>query len=122
MSTTQFKTAAAYFNAQLEKVKDALMVLKQCILTVNPNAKESLNYNIPAYALVAGGKRDQQVMIAGYKNHVGFYPHPTTIEKFDSALSEFKTGKGSVQFALDKPIPVELIEDMVSYRMHLLKQ
>ncbi|RAJ08964.1 hypothetical protein LV92_03182 [Arenibacter echinorum] len=61
-------------------------------------------------------------MIAGYKTHVGFYPHPTTIEKFNSELSNFKKGKGSVQFPLNKSLPKELIESMVAYRMELLKQ
>lgn len=61
-------------------------------------------------------------MIAGYKTHVGFYPHPTTIEKFDSKLSDYKKGKGSVQFPLNKPLPKKLIESMVKYRMELLNK
>lgn len=59
-------------------------------------------------------------MIAGHKKHVGFYPHPTTMEKFDSELTEFKRGKGSVQFQLDRPLPKDLIERMVRYRMELI--
>jgi uncharacterized protein YdhG (YjbR/CyaY superfamily) len=115
------KTVDDYFNEQPEKSKNALIELKRCILNVEPNATELFNYNIPAYALVEGGKREQQIMIAGYRNHVGLYPHPTTMEKFDSELSEFKRGKGSVQFPLNKPLPVDLIERMVKYRMELLK-
>ena len=61
-------------------------------------------------------------MIAGYKKHVGLYPHPTTMEKFDEELSEYKRGKGSVQFSLDKPIPKNLIERMIKYRLELLKE
>ncbi len=61
-------------------------------------------------------------MIAGYKNHIGFYPHPTTMEKFDSELSEYKKGKGSVQFSLDKPLPKDLIIRMVKYRKELLNE
>ena len=120
--TNNFKSVEAYFNAQPEKTKKALIELKECILKVVPNATELFNYNIPGYALVEDGKREQQIMIAGYKKHVGLYPHPTTIEKFDSELSEFKKGKGSVQFPLDKPLPKELIERMVKYRMDLLRK
>jgi len=61
-------------------------------------------------------------MIVGYKKHVGFYPHPTTMEKFESELIEYKRGKGSVQFPLDKPLPTKLIERMVNYRMKLLNK
>ncbi|MGB5418961.1 iron chaperone [Algibacter sp.] len=118
--TVPFKTVQDYFEAQPEKTKKALQELKQCILNIAPNATELLNYNIPAYALIEGGKREQQIMIAGYKTHVGFYPHPTTIEKFDSELIDFKKGKGSVQFPLNKPLPKALIENMVAYRMKLL--
>jgi len=99
-----------------------LLELKECILKVAPNATELINYNILAYSLIKGGKREQQIMIAGYKKHVGFYPHPTTMEKFESELSGFKKGKGSVQFPLDKPLPKDLIEKMVAYRMKLIKE
>lgn len=109
-----------YFNAQPENVKNALLQIKSCILKVVPEAKELLNYNIPAFALIENGKREQQIMIAGYKNHVGLYPHPTTIEKFEEELKDYKKGKGSVQFPIDKPLPVELIVKMVEYRLSLL--
>jgi len=119
--SNQFKTVEEYFNSQPEQVKNALFELKQYILEVVPNAIELINYNIPAYSLVEDGKRDQQIMMAGYKQHVGLYPHPTTIEKFYKELSEYKKGKGSVQFPIDKPLPKELIIKMIKYRFELLK-
>jgi len=121
MKMDKFKTVDDYFNAQPEKAKKALLELKDCILKVAPNATELFNYNIPAYALTEDGKREQQIMIAGYKTHVGLYPHPTTMEKFDSELMEYKRGKGSVQFPLDKPLPKDLIVRMIKYRMELVK-
>ncbi|EIM78729.1 hypothetical protein A3SI_01616 [Nitritalea halalkaliphila LW7] len=59
-------------------------------------------------------------MIAGYKNHLGLYPHPTTIEKFNKKLKEYRKGKGSVQFPINKPLPEELIIKMIEYRLNLL--
>ncbi len=118
----KYKTVNEYFEAQPERTKIALLVLKEYILLAAPNATELINYNIPAYTLVDGGKREQQIMIAGYKKHVGFYPHPTTIEKFDLELSDYTKGKGSVQFPLDKPLPKDLIILMVSYRKDLLSK
>ncbi|MDY7396150.1 DUF1801 domain-containing protein [Aureibaculum sp. 2210JD6-5] len=117
MASNKFKTVDDYFNALPEETKKVLIELKKCILNVKPNATELFNYNIPAYTLVEGGKREHQIMIAGYKTHVGFYPHPTTMEKFDSELSEYKRGKGSVQFPLDRLLPKDLIESMVKYRL-----
>lgn len=118
--TNNMKTVEDYFDHQPEETRNFLLEIRRCILKVNPNATELFNYHIPSYTLVEGGKREQQIMIAGYKKHVGFYPHPTTIEKFDKELSEYKKGKGSVQFPLNKPLPLDLIEEMVRYRMELV--
>ncbi|MCB0375072.1 MAG: DUF1801 domain-containing protein [Sinomicrobium sp.] len=120
--TNQFRSVEEYLNAQPEKTKEILLQLRECILKAAPNATELFNYNIPAYALIAGGKREQQIMMAGHKKHVGLYPHPTVMEKFDNELSGYKKGKGSVQFPIDKPLPKELILRMVKYRMDLLSK
>lgn len=61
-------------------------------------------------------------MIAGYKKHVGLYPHPTTMEKFTEELKDYKQGKGSVQFPIDKPLPCELIVDMIKFRKRLIDE
>ena len=121
-SVKLFKSVEDYFNSYPINTKKALLEMKEWILKVVPNAVELFNYNIPSYTLIEGGKREEQIMIAGYKNAVGFYPHPTTIEKFDLELSSFKKGKGSVQFPLDKPLPIELILEMVKYRLELLQK
>ncbi len=118
----QYKSVGEYIDSQPEQIKKALLELKECILKAKPNAEELLNYNIPAYALIENGKREEQVMIAAYKNHVGLYPNPTTMEKFDTELSEYKRGKGSVQFPLDKPLPKALIVRMIEYRIGLLEK
>ncbi len=81
-----------------------------------------INYNIPAYALIEGGKRDQQIMFAGYEKHVGLYPHPTTIEKYSKRLKVYKVGKGSAQFPIDEPLPKELITEMVKFRKQLVNK
>ena len=121
-SAEKFNSATDYFNAQPEKTRLALIELRRCILEIVPDAAELLNYNIPAYALIEGGKRDQQIMIAGYKKHVGLYPHPTTMEKFECELEGYKRGKGSVQFPLDEPLPTELIKRMIRYRLDLVRR
>ena len=118
----QFNSVEEYFNAQPEKTRQELIELKDCILRIAPHAGATLNYDVPAYTLIEGGKREQQIMIAGYKEHVGFYPHPTAMEKFESELIGFKKGKGSVQFPLNKPLPKDLIERMIKYRMELLEK
>lgn len=118
----KFNSVESYFDAQTEEVRSALEVVKKCILKAAPDSTEVFNYNIPAYTLIENGKRDQQIMIAGYAKHIGFYPHPTTIAHFENELSSYKKGKGSVQFPLNEPMPCELIERMVQYRLSMLTE
>ena len=59
-------------------------------------------------------------MMAGYKKHIGFYPHPTTMEFFWEELANYKKAKGSVQFPLSKPLPTDVIKQMVEYRKNLI--
>jgi uncharacterized protein YdhG (YjbR/CyaY superfamily) len=57
------------------------------------------------------------VHFAAYKQHIGFYPAPSGIEAFKKDLSQYKWAKGSVQFPLDKPIPLDLIAEIVKFRV-----
>ncbi len=98
------------------EVKERLIQFRSLILEEAPNAVESISYGMPAYKL--SGK--PLAYFAGYNHHVGFYAMPTTHETFKSALSKYKTGKGSVQFPNDQPFPTDLIKEMLHYRMQNL--
>ncbi len=54
--------------------------------------------------------------IAGYKNHIGFYPMASGIANFQKEIAVYKNAKGSVQFPLDKSMPVNLITQIVKFR------
>jgi len=116
----KFKTIDEYIRSQPGPHATLLRELRNAILEAVPDAVETFNYGVPAFALVKDGKRDQQIMIAGFKNHVGMYPHPDVIEKFEKELAGLKQGKGSIQFPLDKPIPRALVVRMVRYRKKLI--
>jgi uncharacterized protein YdhG (YjbR/CyaY superfamily) len=118
---TQYETIDDYINDQPPGTREALIILKECILEAAPDAIEMFNYGIPAFSLVKDGKRDQQIMIAGYKKHVGFYPHPSVIAKFTDELNDYEKGKGSIQFPIDESLPKGLIVSMVRYRRQLLE-
>src|SRR5690554_7664798 len=68
---------------------------------------------MPAYKL----NKKPLVYFAGYKNHIGFYATPTGHLEFAKELSKYKQGKGSVQFPLDEPLPVNLIERIIRFRV-----
>jgi uncharacterized protein YdhG (YjbR/CyaY superfamily) len=117
---THYDSINDYINAFPIEVQTKLFELKSCILSVVPDATELFNYDIPAFALIKGGKREEQIMFAGYKKHIGFYPHPTTIAHFEHELKNYKTAKGSVQFQVNEALPKTLIMDMIRYRYNLI--
>lgn len=78
-----------------------------------PEAVESISYGMPAYKL----NKKPLVYFGGYQNHIGFYATPSGHTKFKEKLSSYKQGKGSVQFPLNKPLPVDLIAKMVRFRV-----
>jgi len=76
----QFSNVESYIRSFEGNAKEYLEQLRSIIHEVVPDCNEVINYNIAAFTLIEGGIRDEQIMIAGYKNHVGFYPHPATME------------------------------------------
>lgn len=111
-----YQSIDEYIADQPTEVAAALEQVRTLILKALPDTEQLLNYNIPAFTLIAGGKREQQIMIAGYAKHIGFYPHPTTIEAFADELADYKYAKGSVQFPLNNAMPEDLIVRMVLWR------
>ena len=87
--------------------------MRELIRKLAPDSVESISYAIPTFSL--NGK--YLVYFAGFKNHIGLYPTPVGIEAFKEELSNYKTGKGSVQFPLNKPLPIALITKIVKYQI-----
>ena len=95
-----------------EDVQAILEKIRATIQNAAPDAEETINYGVPTFTL-----KGNLVHFAGFKNHIGFYPTPSGIEKFKKELSKYESAKGSVQFPLDKPIPYALIEKIVKFRV-----
>jgi len=93
-------------------VQEILEKIRATIRKAAPDAEETINYGIPTFTLTGN-----LVHFAGFKNHIGFYPTPSGIEKFKKELSVYKGAKGSVQFPLNKPIPYGLISKIVKFRV-----
>jgi uncharacterized protein YdhG (YjbR/CyaY superfamily) len=88
-----------------------LQQLRAAIIKAAPDAEEVISYQMPAYKY-----HGMLVYFAAYENHIGFYPTPSGIEKFKKELSVYKGAKGSVQFPLDKALPLQLITKIVTFR------
>ena len=95
--------------------RDVQQVLKQIRATIKkvaPDAEEAIKYQIPTFVL-----NENLVHFAAFKNHIGFYPTPSSIEAFKDELSRYESAKGSVQFPIDEPMPLSLIGKIVKFRV-----
>ena len=106
-------TVDSYIKLFPENVQGLLNQIRTTIKKNAPEAEESISYKMPAYK--TNGK--PLVYFAGFKNHIGLYATPNGHTQFEKELSKYKQGKGSVQFPLDKPIPLTLIARIVKFKM-----
>lgn len=101
-----------YITGFPPEVQQIMHEIRRIITDAAPDAVEGMAYGMPGYK--THGK--PLVYFAGYKKHIGFYATPTGHSAFAEELAQYKQGKGSVQFPLDKPIPYDLISRMTVFR------
>ena len=102
----------AYISGFPEAIRKLLQEIRDTIKKAAPEAEEVISYGMPAFR-----QKGMLVWFAAFKNHIGFYPIPSGIEAFKEELTAFKGTKGSIHFFLDKPLPVDLISRIVSFRL-----
>ena len=101
-----------YLSAFPQDTVVKLQQLREAIQKAAPAATEAISYAIPTFK-----QEGNLVHFAGYKNHIGFYPGSAGIEAFEKELSAYNLSKGTVQFPLDKPLPLSLVNKIVKYRV-----
>lgn len=109
----EFKSVNDYIATFPENVQCILEEFRKAIREVVPEAEEKISYQMPAFKL-----NGILVWYAAYKNHIGFYPRVSAIVAFKDKLSRYKVSKGTVQFPINEPIPVDLIKEMVRFRVN----
>lgn len=108
-----FKDIDDYIISFPEDIQEILRQILETIRQAAPGAEEVISYGMPA--LKIAGK--PLVYFAAFKNHIGFYATPTGHREFADELSKYKQGKGSVQFPLNQPVPLDLIERITRFRV-----
>jgi uncharacterized protein YdhG (YjbR/CyaY superfamily) len=93
-------------------VQEKLQQIRQTILKAAPHSQEIIGYSMPTYR-----QNSNLVYFAGWTNHVGFYPGASALIRFKDDLLEYSGAKGSVQFPYDKPIPLDIVHAIVTYRV-----
>jgi len=108
----QLSPHSAYISTFPESVRLVLEQVRAAIREAAPDAVEVISYGMPAF-------KQKRVLVyyAAHKNHIGFYPTPSGIEQFKTRLAGYKTSRGAIQFPLDKPMPLDLIKEIVRFRV-----
>ena len=108
----KFETIDEYIKTFPKDIQKILEQVRETIKEAAPEAEEAISYQIPTFKL-----NGNLVHFAAFKNHIGFYPAPSGQKAFEKELSVYKSGKGSIQFPIDKSMPLSLIKKIVKYRV-----
>src|SRR5580704_17260594 len=106
------KSITEYIDAAPKEAQKKLREMHASIRKSAPGATESLKWGMPAFSY-----RRILVTFAAHKTHIGFYPTPSAVSAFAKELSKFVTAKGSIQFPLEKPLPLPLIRKITAFRV-----
>ena len=111
-SKTRFKTVEQYFSTLPESSRTRLEQLRVTIKKVAPEAEEVISYNMPAFKW-----NGMLVWYAAFNNHISLFPRTSVLEALKKELADYNVSKGTLQFPLDKPLPIGLITRIVKFRM-----
>ena len=106
------KAIDEYIATYPKNIQTILEKLRQAIGEAAPEAEEVISYRMPAFKL-----NGILVYFAAYKNHIGFYPTSSGIEKFKNKMSSYKTTRGTVRFPINEPLPFDLVKEIVRFRV-----
>jgi uncharacterized protein YdhG (YjbR/CyaY superfamily) len=109
----EHKTIDGYINTFPQSMQVLLQKVRHTIKQVIPNAEETISYQIPAFKLAS----KYVIYFAGWKNHISLYPIPTGTTAFIKKITPYVAGKGTLKFPLDKPIPYDVIEEVVKVKL-----
>jgi len=113
----QNEEANKYINSFSDEVSARLMLLRNMVLKLAPDAAEEFSYAMIGYTL----HQKPLVYFGAYKKHLGMYALPHTHAAFAAQLGSYKSGKGSVQFLHSQDLPLELISNMIRFRISTIK-
>ena len=105
-------SVSEYIEAAPKEARKKLREMRVYIRKAAPDATEGLKWGMPAFSY---GRI--LVTFAVHKHHIGFYPTPSAVKAFAKELSKFNTARGSIQFPLEKPLPLPLIRKITAFRV-----
>lgn len=111
-STSLPGTVDKYISGYPPVIREKMKKIRALIKKTVPQAEESISYQMPAYKL-----NGILIYFAGHAKHIGLYPMTSAISAFKDELKDYKTSRGTIQFPHDKPLPLHLIKDIITFRV-----
>ena len=109
---TRWASIDAYIAGAPPDRRTLLEQLRAAIHDAAPKAEETISYGMPAFA-----QDGTLVYFATLKDHIGFYPTASGIAACEEELAAYEGTKGAVRFPLDRPLPLDLIQRIVRFRV-----
>jgi uncharacterized protein YdhG (YjbR/CyaY superfamily) len=105
------KTIDEYINAAPFEAQEKLIELLSILKKVAPKAIEAVKWGSPVL-------EEKRILFAftAFKSHLNFMPTHRTLDHFRKELKNFRTGKDTIQFPYDKPLPKTLIRKIALHR------
>lgn len=117
MAKNKPTTVEEYFDALPPEAREKLEELRAILKEVAPNATEALKWGQPVL-------EEKRILFsyAAFKTYLRFMPTGPTLEVFRAQLAPYKTGKDTIQFPYDQPLPTELIREIAVYRVRDVRE
>ena len=106
------KSITEYIEAAPNAARKKLREMRACIRKAAPRAAEGMKWGMPAFSY-----KRILVTFAAHKNHIGFYPTPSAVKAFAKELAKYNTASGSIQFPMEKSLPLALIRKITAFRV-----
>ena len=110
---TVYKSIDEYIALYPIDVQEKLQEIREVISESAPDAVEKISWRMPTFYQFGN-----LVHFAAFKKHIGFFPGADGIATFQDRFSEYKSSKGGVQFPFDKPMPLDLVREIVKFRVN----
>lgn len=101
-----------YISQAPESVRERLKEMRTLIAEAAPQATEAISYGLATFKL-----NGNLVHFGNFKDHIGFYPGPEAIVKFEKELTSYDLSKGTIRIPMSQPLPRELITQIVKFRV-----
>ena len=112
-SIIKINTIDEYLLILPNDIAKKIQSIRQTVQSISPDAIEKISYWMPAFKL----NKKILIYFAAFKNHIGFYPWPSTIEYFNKELISYKLSKWTIQFPINKTLPIELIKKIIKFKI-----